>query len=236
MFPIYLVLIGGVFMIGDMAIKTTRLASADRTRAFDVAATVRSGQNADDSLGWAKIKDYLFPVTSIREDDVRNEWYRHYSSPTFKGPWAVAVAAKVRDQYRLAPWTKGWLAFTKRFLADATRTNFSILEEMGGLMDGGNVVMYAKERNTPIYNNYSTYRRARFYDTAKLKKRYRAMPQYLRDAGRLVNDAAGRAAWNTMTDEPWSNIGSTLNTWNGQLPNLTSREYSRYGQFKTWSE
>ncbi len=237
-FPIYLVLFGGVFMIGDMAIKTTRLASADRTRAFDVAATPQTGQDPNDSLGWRQIKDKLFPATSIREDDVQSEWYRHYgnSHRIFKGPWTVTVGAKVKDVYKLAPWTKGWLAFAKYFLSDATSTDFSTLGEIGSLMDGGQVTMYTKDRNTPIYKNYSTFRRTRFYDSAKLKQRYRAMPLQLRDAGRLVDGVAGSASWNTMAEEAWPEVGTGTDAWTGQMPSLTSREYIRYSQFKNWSE
>ncbi len=235
-FPIYLVLFGGVFMIGDMLIKTTRLASADRTRAFDVAATVRGGEDADDSLGWPRIKDYLFPITSIREDNVRNDWYRHYANPNFEGPWTVAVASKVRDEYRLAPWTKGWLAFAKNFLADGTGTGFSDLGEIGGLMDGGNVVMYSKKKDTPVYKNYVSFRRSRFYDTAKLKQLYRAMPSTHSEAGRLVDGKAGSASWNVMAEESWPEVGTSQNSWRRKLPRLDSRVYSRYSRYVEWSE
>ena len=238
MFPIYLVLMGGIFMFGDMAIKTTRLASADRTRAFEVAAPTRAGQEPDDSLGWQQIKNILFPVTSINEDDAKNEYYRHYgnSHRSFRGPWTVTVGAKVRDEYRLAPWTKGWLAFAIHFLGNATGTSFSNLGRTRNLVDGGKESMYAKEMNTPIYRNYSTYRRTRFYDTAKLRQRYRAMPQQLRDAGRLVDGTAGSASWNTMTREEWPEVGTRTDTWNGSMPALVSREYQRYSRYKTWSE
>ncbi len=237
-FPIYLVLFGGVFMIGDMAIKTTRLASADRTRAFDVAATPRTGQGVDNSLGWYQIKDKLFPPSTVHVDDVKNEWYRHYGDPhkSFKGPWTVTVGAKVRDEYKLAPWTKGWLAFAKYFLGDATSTDFSHLGEIGSLMDGGQVAMYAKDINTPIFKNYSSFRRTRFYDSAKLKQRYRAMPLQLRDAGRLVDGVAGSASWNTMAGEEWPEVGTGTDAWTGRMPSLSSREYTRYSKFKTWSE
>ncbi len=233
-FPIYLVLFGGVFMIGDIAIKSTRLAAADRTRALDMEAT--SQGNHMISAGWNRIRRLLFPSTAIGEDDVHEENYRYYSNPNFSGPWTVAVGAKVRDEYRLAPWTRGWLAYPDWFISTATGAG-QANGNMGALLARSRVAMYAKDVNDARYYNYYTYRRARIYTSGQLKSLYRAMPDNLSEAGRLVDSAAGSASWNTMADEDWPSVGSDNgNGWRGALPGLTGRKYERYRQFREWSD
>ena len=232
-FPIYLVLFGGVFMIGDMAIKTTRLAMADRTRAFDVEAD--TGGSHLSTAGWNKVKELLFPVTVINEDNAHEENYRHYANPGFSGPWSVAVGAKVRDEYKLAPWTRGWLAYPDWFFADVTKTARAD-GDLGALLAGSRVQMFAKDINSAKYYNYYTFRRARIYANGQLGKLYRAMPPNLAAAGRLVD---GVASWKKMANEDWSAMGdgNNGNKWIGSLPsNLRSREYKRYRQYEIWSE
>ena len=236
-FPIYLVLLGGVFMIGDMAIKTTRLAEADRTRAFDLEATNEGDRTISD--GWNQIRDLLFPVTVINEDDVHEENYRHYADPEFRGPWTVAVGAKVCNEYKLAPWTRGWLAYPNWFFATATKTAQAD-GDFGALLADSRVQMFAKDINGTMYYNYYTYRRARIYADDQLARLYRAMPANLAAAGHLVDGSADSdtTSWKVMVNEDQPSIGDgkTGNNWNDSIPTLSNREYHRYNQFKTWSE
>ena len=146
-FPIYLVLFGGVFMIGDMLIKTTRLASADRTRAFDVAATVRGGENADDSLGWPRIKDYLFPITSIREDNVRNDWYRHYANPNFEGRSRLHRRSGMNTGLRLG--RKDGLHLRKTFLPTGRVLASRILARLADSWTGEMLLCIQRRRIRP---------------------------------------------------------------------------------------
>ena len=235
-FPIYLVLFGGVFMIGDMAIKTTRLAESDRTRAFDLEASSEGDRTISD--GWNQITDLLFPVTVINEDDAHEENYRYYANPGFKGPWTVAVGAKVRNEYKLAPWTRGWLAYPDWFFATATKTAQAD-GDFGTLLADSKIQMFAKDINGAKYYNYYTYRRARIYTDDQLAKLYRAMPANLEEAGRLVDGAADSdtTSWKVMVNEDQPSIGDdTGNSWDGSIPTLSNREYQRYDQFMAWSE
>ena len=151
-FPIYLVLFGGVFMIGDMLIKTSRLASADRTRALDVAAG--DGANSNASSGWNAINNtkYFFLPNSIPEDTLSREDYRYHAQGTgFKGPWTVTVGAKVKDEYRLAPWTRGWLSYTHSFFEKATGTGDEMDQDddvMLPMLQKTQVEMFSKAKVT----------------------------------------------------------------------------------------
>ena len=235
-FPIYLVLFGGVFMIGDMAIKTTRLASADRTRSFDVAA--KPPANSIDSTGWQAIKEYLFHPTVIQEDNVSEVSYRyHVQGSGFLGPWTATVGAKAKDSYRLAPWTRGWLKFTNYFFEDTVGEGLND-GSMLSLLNDSRVAMFSKDENKTRKYNYYTYRRTRDYVDSELRKRYRAMPESLNDAGRLVDGVGDNSSWKRYVQkESYPDVGNDLNNErSGAMPSLTSREYTRYRQFESWSE
>lgn len=235
-FPIYLVLFGGVFMIGDMAIKTTRLASADRTRSFDVAA--KPPANTIDSTGWQAIEEYLFPSTVIQEDNVSEISYRyHVQGSGFLGPWTATVGAKAKDSYRLAPWTRGWLKFTNYFFEDTVGEGLND-GSMLSLLNDSRVAMFSKDEDKTREYNYYTYRRTRDYVDSELRKRYRAMPESLEDAGRLVDGVADNASWKRFVrKEAYPDVGDdTGNRRSDSMPSLASREYKRYRQYELWSE
>ena len=245
-FPIYLVLFGGVFMIGDMLLKTTRLSFADRTRAFDVA--VGSGIAND---GWSAVEKLLFPTTTIKEDVVSSVTYRyHAQGGSFHGPWTVAVGAKAKDNYKLAPWTRGWLSYTHPFSEKATGVKDELDDGddvMVPLMDKKRVEMFSKDRidgrneDSVRFYNYYTYRRTRDYSQGDLKNSYRAMPSSLDDAGRLVDSSSGGASWKKYVEgEKYpglEGIGSESGNDKGSSSTgLSGREYSRYGQYKSWTD
>ena len=244
--PVYIVIFGGLFMIGAMAIKTTRLASAERTRALDVAAGDSPNTNAD--FGWNAIKDLLFPpVPGDEEDNVSDdpEPYRyHEQGESFQGPWTVAVGSKIKDEYKLASWTRGWLAFAHWLFQDATRTEDELDAEdnvMLPLLNGNSADMFSKNIHKPRIYNYYTYRRTRDYTDNELGKMYRQMPQELKDAGKLVDAAAASALWKECVEkEKYPKLedagGENGNKRSAVSLGLTQREYRRYGQFERWSD
>lgn len=129
--PVYFLLIGFAFVIGELALHSIHLAaSADRSYAMSSVADkdvvfdkVRKAISFDkdentepvysyggDAAGTAKVSD--FDLSHI--DRVGNA--------EFKGAWTKAVAAYVRDSYTLTPLSRG-------FVAHWFRENERLLEE-----------------------------------------------------------------------------------------------------------
>ena len=134
--PIYLVLFGGIFMVGDISIHSIRLASADRTAAFDIQ---NEGAN-----GFEMTRDIEFGRTNVivrglhewgglntlREsaDDNTDQNSLSFSSKSawyasnVQCPWSVRVAATVVDNYKLpVGGTMGRLAAADYWLYSGTR-------------------------------------------------------------------------------------------------------------------
>ena len=156
----------------------------------------------------------------------------------------------MKDKYRLAPWTRGWLSYTHSFFEKATGTGDEMDQDddvMLPMLQKAQVEMFSKAKVTAAnmgsvrFYNYYTYRRTRDYTDTDLKRRYRAMPNSIDDAGRLVDRAHGDGpSWERFVEnedypqlEP---IGSENgNKRSSTMPSLTPRAYNRYEQFKTWS-
>ena len=248
-FPIYLVLFGGVFMVGDMLVKATRLASADRVLAFDI-------EGAANARGWPfvvdgrTVKSYLSTVlfpnsqTDGNNEDLvlENDALKltRYADPVFKGPWSVAVGTRTKDRYKLSPWTKGWLNFALGFFDRSIRAPDMPRDDISRPLYGGSRYEICSKDRRQTYRRctYYTLRRVRNYSGYELKNRYRAMPGSLREAGRLVDGGAlGNPSWMIgVRNEPWPNVEEDGAIRRSSPLALIPREYKRYGQFVRWSE
>lgn len=244
-FPIYLVLFGGVFMVGDMLVKATRLASADRVLAFDIEGTGDAGWKF--AVNGEAVKSYmskvLFPNSQADGDnedlvlESEAEKLTRYADKDFKGPWSVAVGTRTFDRYRLSPWTKGWLNFAFGFFDDSIHAPDMPHDDISRPLYGGNRYAISSKGVTRTCSYY-TLRRVRNYDNNDLKNRYRAMPENLADAGRIVDAVVSKnPSWNVgVWHEPWADVHGDDGIGRSPPPTLTSREYERYSQFATWSE
>ena len=249
-FPIYLVLMGGVFMVGDMLVKATRLASADRVLAFDIEGNANARGwpfVVDKETSKSYLSEVLFPNSQDSDPDSDNEdlvlesnakKLTRYANRDFEGPWSVAVATRTKDRYKLSPWTKGWLNFVIGFFDSSVHAPDMPSDNISReLYDGNRYNIFAKDC-TRTYSYY-TLRRVRNYDSSDLNNLYRAIPQSLADAGRLVDaDVSRNPSWmKGVRDEPWPDVsGDGKISRNSDLPTLNPRVYERYGQFKTWSD
>ena len=245
-FPIYLVLMGGVFMVGDMLVKATRLASADRVLAFDIEGTGNRGWPfvVDGNTLKSNLSKVLFPNSQSGGDnedlvlESNAKKLKRYANRDFEGPWSVAVATRTMDRYRLSPWTKGWLNFTIGFFDRSVHAPDMQSDDISRTLYGGNRYDVFAKDCTRRYSYY-TLRRVRNYDSSDLNNRYRAMPKSLEDAGRLVDaDVSGYPSWmKGVRDEPWPDVSADREIQRNSPPaSLIPRVYERYGQFKTWSE
>lgn len=247
-FPIYLILFAGLFMLGDMLLRPLWLAEADRVAAHDVGEVDWSG-GAPLTLNW----NVLYAKTVSKEsetdgmmntdqDNVSSSSYTHYADPSFEGPWSLGAGAKALDDYSLFELTRGQLASVDALLpVDEQYKNKTA--DFATLLNGDRVTIYSKDRSNGRVYNYYTYKRAKYKQT-DLEKTYRAMPT--KDdgpdhAGRLVDAVAANASWNTKVwREKYAELG--VNGEDGETSNdrtgprtLKRREYQRYNQFVQWS-
>ena len=247
-FPIYLVLFGGVFMVGDMLVKATCLASADRVLAFDIEGdgNARGWPFAVDggTLMKSNLSEVLFPNSQSdgnNEDLVRDSDASkliRYAGNGVNGPWSVAVATRTKDRYKLSPWAKGWLNFAIGFFDRSVHAPDMPSDNISReLYDGNRYNIFAKDC-TRTYSYY-TLRRVRNYDSSELNNLYRAMPKSLADAGRLVDRKfSDGPSWVVgVQNEPWPDASEDNGvSRNSTLPSLSPRVYERYEPFVTWSE
>lgn len=134
--PIYMLLIGYAFVVGEFALQSIHLAaSADRTY-----ATARKPNMAEDMFAFFSLAaspdwDLIEPEFSYAGDGGGFEKISSYKKEridrvaddnSFRGPWTKAVAAWVKDDYTLTPYTRGMVAFWYRRQYDMTDAPQSI--------------------------------------------------------------------------------------------------------------
>ena len=231
-FPIYLVLFGGVFMIGDMLVKSIRLASADRTAAFDVQNSAANG--------WQGVLSGLFHKSREVTDDgspadrlAKESTSQYYADTAVEGPFSLRAAVTVRNDYALSgDGTRGRLAYADWFFKNSVRAP-SATDDMGQLLLGNRVAMYSKDTDD---------RRAYAYNYYTLKKVKYTVSEYTwRDNRRPISDivnsyATGSRWYQRVYKENWhGDVNDDANSKMLTPLNGVFDEYNRYGTFVDWS-
>ena len=167
--PIYFVLLGMTFAIGEMGVKALSLALGDRIGAHEAVL--------GDKSAWQLLSDRVFLINGENKitwgDDVSETGYvdsLSCESATwvpdvgFAGPWYAISAATTEDSYALPPWTRGWLQYAdysfRRTTGDLSRGAGALndLITMGRLV---RVPIQSKEKDlsrTRTYNYYTLVR------------------------------------------------------------------------------
>lgn len=148
-FPIYLVLFGGLFATGDLLLNSLRTPSSERTAAFDLARS---------DAGWTAVRALLFPSPYDGGLPQSPSSSAYYSDTQVRGPWTLRAAVKTEYAYRSPPWTRGWLAFSDGFFHDAVGTG-ATEGAVGGIIRGSRVLVYSKSESKPMRFNYYTLKR-----------------------------------------------------------------------------
>ena len=224
--PIYLVLFGGVFMIGDMAIHATRLASAERTVAFDLQSEGVPGQR---SHGWSAIQDNLFHVQASgnhevevaddgtpqdnlqREDKGRTSY--QYADATVDCPWSLQAAMKIRDDYKL-PFggTAGRLLFATTFIDSAAP---AVGEGPDTSDDSVYMNLIGGQNRVGAYSKDNSLSRTYTYNYYTLKRtKYNSLNYTWRDNRRPASDLVVR----TIDGLP-DNSEGVAHAWRSQVYN-----------------
>ena len=194
--PIYMMLLGYAFVVGEFALQAIHLAaSADRSY-----ATARKNDIAKEifdffSLAVSPDRDLVEPEFSYAGDGggtekvskYRKERIDRVADADFRGPWTKAVASWVKDDYTLTPYTRGIVAFWYRREYDMTDKPQSAGEgPLGKILGGGigRTEMVGKDlEDSRKYGFYSLMRN----EAARKNTAYRKWP-----AGGLATDYVWR--------------------------------------------
>ena len=234
--PIYVVLFGGLFLIGDMLIRAQRLPSAERTATFDLGRSDRA------TFGWNAVCNTLFrPGQEITEnwqntDELtRADQSAFYADTKIEGPFTARAALKVKDAYAVsAGGSRGQLAATKWFFDQALPT--ADLADSGGsfttLIAGGRADMYSKDPAASGRYFYYTLKRHRYLDTEQIWRDNR------RPASDLMVAVGGKTQrWKEVYGEKYhEKIGDEAsNGMKAPSPHTVTSTYARFGTYQSWS-
>lgn len=239
-FPIYLVLFGGLFMIGDLLIKVARLPSAERSVAFelgDVAnlrTEIRTRLYHDDR----EVNDRGEAADLIDADTADKPGLsEYYADASVEGPFSLRSAVKLKDGYYLPGGvTRGQLAYADWFFGDTVGAERAS-GDMATMLDGTSRVNLRSKDNSAG--------RVRYYNYYTLK-RYRAGGANWRANGRnasdlLVNLEGRTQHWQDVSEEAYhyDDNAQELDRENEPTAAAAARsdaEYVRYGQYVNWSD
>ena len=240
-FPIYLILFAGLFMLGDMLIKAARLPSAERTTAFDL------GREAASEEGWNAVRNLLFANSDT--DDLHNETSEYYADTAIQGPFSLRAAVKILNDYKMPSGiARGQLQFADWFFARSTPNGAEMATGDGGMGD-----LLHSENRIRMYSKNNTFEREYTYNYYTLRRRrYKADQWTWRDnrrhASHLLiyrdnnvehyNDNDKVRVWEAVAEEGFheSVNNDESAAWGPASADMTEAEYSRYPKFIRWSE
>lgn len=104
--PLYLLFMGSVFVVGEMAMKAIHLSSADRARCHEAG-------DSDWSSGVFTASRTLQFVEGF-VDAVSGGGIYRVADTGIAGPFSQLVSGKATDRYSLPVWTRGWLQYPAR--------------------------------------------------------------------------------------------------------------------------
>ena len=104
--PIYFVLFGGTFWIGELFIHRQKLLQLDRNAAIHAGLRHNRGSMAMTTLGL-----YFFGIPADADSPtlIDGKQMRALKTDKDQYPWAMAVGGKASMRAPMPPWTKGWL-------------------------------------------------------------------------------------------------------------------------------
>ena len=237
-FPIYLVIFGGLFMLGDMLIKVARLPPAERSVAFELGGGYSLRDEIRNRLYHADKEvndDGLVADQIVDDNDTKPGLSEYYADTSIEGPFSLRAAVKLKDGYYLpGGGTRGQLAFADWFFNTSAGAG-QATGDMATLLNGSGRVDLRSKDNSPgrvRYYNYYTLKRLRGGTN------WRANSRNASDL--LVNIAGHTEHWWNVYKEKYHYDGSEerdqINSATPAAEKGPNAEYTRYGQFETWSD
>lgn len=224
--PIYIFLLGALFLIGEIGLNAIRISTGDRDAAMDAGDR--------DGYSFSPFKEHQMGEEKDNISSYANQTYR--ADENFKGSWSWQSAGRVFFSYRLRSWGSGLVSYP--FL----KYNGSVAKGgmLGMLVGGGNVAFHSKDFSlgAGVVRSYNYYTLKRT-DLSRDSRAYRNW-----DSDMIVLRADGEPYWSDkvynerFADANGQNLDSSGQLADDDLPNRPSGagEYQRYSQFVEWSE
>lgn len=102
--PLYLVLIGGIFWLGELMLAKQKLVIADRYAAWNLGNRHRSGVSPQTIQN--ELQQSLFPSDRVGQQSIDAVTTRQAGE---NSDWSGPVGATVKLKVAMPSWTKGWL-------------------------------------------------------------------------------------------------------------------------------
>ena len=223
--PLYITLLGGMFLIGDIGLDAIRVSVGDRDAALD------AGDRIGRSIEPFKAKQMGQEGYNVT---VRSRTYR--ADESFQGAWSWLAAGRSYSSYKLR--AGGSILISYPFLHYGDSSSGGGL--LSTLVGGGSVTFHGKDFSLNVGTvrsyNYYTLKRT---DLARSNNAYRNW-----DSDRLVLFSEGKQYWDgkvyeeTFADANGENLDLSGQSANDTLPDVPNGagEYGRYSQFVEWSE
>ena len=224
--PIYFVLFGGTFWIGELFMHRQKLLQLDRNASFHAGIRHDRGSLSVMSLG-----SYFFGLPSSDFDSpmlISARQMRALKTDKDQYPWAMAVGGKASMRAPMPPWTKGWLKIAtlwESVILTATESQIS---------------------TQPLTsNNETTYNflNAALMRTKGSERGYRSWhPRQVCDEGAI---SVVSAVWYEKVynaDDPFKTVQqyrsnlSSLQSDTAAPSAPTRKDYERYEMYWTWSQ
>lgn len=249
--PIYLILLGFVFMLGEMSLHGVHLAaSGDRTIA------VTQGGEGFWGGGWnlnAAESEIAKAISPSRNHENRSLTYNEegvsanvssfgrqvagkVKDPGFAGSWSWLVASTLKDEYALTPWTRGMVKtwanlenLVKMTEPPESPGSDTVLSKLFSGVGLGRISMISKDLGN--VNAYAYYTLMRHNEG---RSSYRSWGH-----GRLVKSASW---YQGVVKEDWwgdDNDPDGMSGVDKGAPGVVKgslRSYQRYKKFVDWSE
>lgn len=179
--PIYFILMGTVFTLGEMGLKVIGLSTGGRilaqlqgesfTQAMNsfVSEVIRrkTPHSYDDDIQMTAWGD------EIDGSHMRGAMYRAKNG-SFKGAWLCYAGGKVTEKYALPPWVRGWLQYpVLRYEEELGEKTLSkgALNDLLTVGDLGRVLLSCKDPQTRYYHYY-TLKRTYVSRVEKVRRRW----------------------------------------------------------------
>jgi hypothetical protein len=102
--PLYLVLIGGIFWLGELMLAKQKLVVADRYAAWNLGNRHRDGVGPQTIQN--ELQQSLFPANRVGQQPIESVVTKQAGEGT---DWSGPVGATVKLKMTMPSWTKGWL-------------------------------------------------------------------------------------------------------------------------------
>ncbi len=206
--PLYLVVLGGMFWIGDIKLARQKLMIADRYAAWNAGNRHRNFKERIDG----EIRDAFF-----RQSDIGNQTLAatEYECGESIG-WSAFVAATARANIAMPEWTKGWLSGSPAW------DGIPSIETTETLT--GRVIGYR--------GRHVTLTRTRFGEQAYRSPRW--SPRMLADWSRPWDPFVWHEFWPNVSDMEPLPPTSLIANWSP--PGPPGYEHRRHGAYVGWSD